>query len=96
MGVMQTIALLLPFLLLVTPAIAHATNEGSYRFGYSAGYDDYHNCFIGDCSPSSNDEALGKCVVGNQAVTNSTACLDGRLCRIYARGSFTRCSDIWT
>jgi hypothetical protein len=74
---MQPIALLLPLLLLVTPAIAHATNEGSYRFGYSAGYDDYHNCFIGDCSPPSNDEALGICIVGNQAVTNSTACLDG-------------------
>jgi hypothetical protein len=80
---MKAIILLLPLLLLVTPAIAHATNEGSYIFGYSAGYDDYHNCFIGDstrigdCSPPSNDEALGICVVGNQAVTNSTACLDG-------------------
>jgi hypothetical protein len=57
--------------------IAHATNEGSYRFGYSAGHDDYYNCFIGDCSPPEPNEVGGICVVGNQAVTNSTACVDG-------------------
>ena len=81
---MQTIALLLPLLLLVTPAIADATNEGSYKFGFSVGFSDYNHCFDNDadaldCSPPDNDTPLQVCVNNpvNHEVTNSTACIDG-------------------
>jgi hypothetical protein len=62
---MQTIALLLSLLLLVTPAIAHATNEGSYKFGFTVGFRDYNHCFDNDaldCSPPDNYAPLQVCV----------------------------------
>ena len=64
---MQPIALLLLLLLLVTPAIAHATNEGSYKFGFSVGFSGYNHCFDNgadalDCSPPDNDASLQVCV----------------------------------
>src|SRR5215469_4108426 len=79
---MQTTALLLPLVLLVTPAIAHATNEGSYKFGFTVGFRDYNHCFdngASDCSPPDNDAPLQVCVNNpvNHEVTNSTACIDG-------------------
>ena len=81
---MNAIILLLPLLLLVTPAIAHATNEGSYKFGFSVGFSDYNHCFDNDadaldCSPPDNDAPLQVCVNNpvNHEVTNSTACIDG-------------------
>jgi hypothetical protein len=81
-GVMQTTALLLPLLLLVTPAIARATNERSYKWGFSVGFSDYNHCFdinALDCSPPNNDAPLEVCVSNpvNHEVTNSTACIDG-------------------
>jgi hypothetical protein len=81
---MNTIILLLPLLLLVTPVIAHATNERSYKFGFSVGFSDYNHCFDNDadaldCSPPDSSNPLAICVgnPNNQAVTNSTACIDG-------------------
>lgn len=71
---MNAIVLLLPLLLLVaiTPAVAHATNESSYRYGFKQGEVIYHICItdFGD-----------KCLDGTQVclghVDNQTACIDG-------------------
>ena len=62
------------------------TNEKSYKFGFSAGYDDYNHCFDSDvdaqdCSPPENNDASIICSNPNNNVTNSTACIDG-----YANG----------
>jgi hypothetical protein len=75
--VMQSIALLLPLLLLVTPAMAHATNEGSCRYGFNNAVSDYESCYqglsSGDCNVS-NDDAFSEWYVGAGPgnVTNQT------------------------
>ena len=54
---MNAIVSLLLLLLLVTPAVAHATNEGSYKFRFIVGFNDYNHCFDNhalDCSPAAN------------------------------------------
>jgi len=68
---MNAIVSLLLLLLLVTPAVAHATNEGSYKFRFIVGFNDYNHCFDNhalDCSPPANDATLQVCV--NNPVTS--------------------------
>ena len=73
--------LILPLLLLVviTPTVAFATNESSYKFGYKAAYEGY-KCHAeeNDCgAPSSNIEEQCSDQVTHGAVDNQTACADG-------------------
>jgi hypothetical protein len=73
-------------LLLITPAIAHTTNEGSYKYGYSDGFYGYDSCSIGgtdNCDFPDNNAAIKDCYIEardlsiHETVTNSTACFDG-------------------
>jgi hypothetical protein len=100
---MNTIILLLPLLLLVTPVIAHATNERSYKFGFSVGFSDYNHCFDNDadaldCSPPDSSNPLAICVgnPNNQAVTNSTACIDGYVQGWQCKSDTKDCVDFWS
>jgi hypothetical protein len=76
---MNVIALLLPLVLLVmvTPAIAWATNEGSYRYGYSSTFNAYKCVITDDCDMINSDPSNG-CTHQN-GVTNVTACSDGNV-----------------
>jgi hypothetical protein len=81
------LAIIIPILLLVmmsSTTAVWATNEVSYKFGFNLGVDDYKHCFdtpqdADDCSPPDSSNPLAICVgnPNNQAVTNSTACIDG-------------------
>jgi len=70
---MNAIVSLLSLLLLVTPAIAPSTNEGSYKFRFSVGFNDCFDNDALDCGPPNNGAPLRVCNVNNP-VTNSTAC----------------------
>jgi hypothetical protein len=79
---MNAIILLVPLFLVMIPTAVWATNEGSYKFGFSVGFSDYNHCFDNDalvCSPPANDAPLEVCVNNPviHEVTNSTACIDG-------------------
>jgi hypothetical protein len=70
---------MLPLLLLVviTPTLAYATNESSYRYGYSTTFNAY-KCNITDDCDMINSDPLNGCWTIN-GVTNETACADGNV-----------------
>jgi hypothetical protein len=79
---MKQMILLLP-LLLVTPIIAHAKNESSYKYGFETGFESYQ-CVSknGDCDDPSSDNINTICLNKSPLmviVSNSTACMDGYL-----------------
>jgi hypothetical protein len=64
-------------LAVIIPTLAYATNESSYKYGYSSAFNNYKCATTGDCDMvSSQSPVYDLCVIG-QKVTNTTACSDG-------------------
>ena len=89
---MNPMILLIIPLLMITPTLAFATNESSYKYGYNAAISNLTNlitvpsswntqapniCDTENGCPGS-DDVQNYCLTGEtDKVTNSTACIDG-------------------
>lgn len=59
-------------------ALAHATNESSYQFGYEYGKIEWNNCIVPEASCGlGHDDCTSTITNAAKVVTNQTACIHG-------------------
>lgn len=82
---------LLLLLVLVTPTVAHATNESSYKYGFKSGFEGYRCVITEGCDNQDPDAVNTLC----PDQTNSTACNDGYIngWKAYCKAYINDCLD---